>query len=267
MTDPTPADAVGLARSALAAAPAGLLADFDGTLAPIVADPATARLAERGDAALSALAARLAVTGIVTGRAARDARAMTALPELLVVGNHGLEWLEPGADAPIPAPGLEWIGPALDRLVATARTALDDPTVTIEEKGLSATVHYRMAADAPAARRRILDALRALPPGIELREGRMSIELRPVGVGDKGTAVRQVVERHQLRGLVVMGDDVTDLDMFRAAAALRGEGRLAAAILAVGGHGEVPASVIAAADAVLPDPAAVVELLEALVSG
>ena len=267
MTHRPPSDPIWLARSAVAAVPAGLLADLDGTLAPIVADPSTARLAERGDAALRALAAGLAVAGIVTGRGARDARAIVGVDEMLVVGNHGLEWLEPGAAESIPAPGLAWIGEELDRVMTTARDALGDPSVTVEHKGLSGTIHYRMAADPAAARVRLLDALATLPAGIEVREGRMSIELRPVGVGDKGSAVRQVVDRHALRGLVVLGDDVTDLDMFRAAADLRAAGRVTAAILAVGSEGEVPPSVIAAADAVLPDPAAVVDLLEALVSG
>ena len=267
MTDSTPADALRLARAALAATPAGLLSDFDGTLSPIVADPAAARMAERGETALHGLANRLAVTGIVTGRGAHDARAMSGMPELLVVGNHGLEWLEPGAREAIPAPGLEWISDALDRLMAAARDALDDPRVTLDHKGLSGTIHYRMAADPERAREVLLAALAAEPhPGIVVREGRMSIELRPAGVGDKGTAVRQLVARHGLRGLIVLGDDVTDLDMFRAAAELRESDGLTAAILAVGGHGEVPPAVMAAADAALPDPDAVVLMLEALLS-
>lgn len=267
MTDPTLSDALRVARAAMAAAPAGLLSDFDGTLSPIVADPAAARMAERGQAALTALAGRLAVTGIVTGRGAHDARTMAGTPELLVVGNHGLEWLAPGASDAVPAPGLEWISRALDRLMATGRDALGDPQVTLDHKGLSGTIHYRMAADPARARETLLAALAGVPhPGIEVREGRMSIELRPAGVGDKGTAVRQLVERHALRGLIVLGDDVTDLDMFRAAAELRETTGLVAANLAVGGHGEVPGEVMAAADAALPDPDAVVRLLEALLS-
>ncbi len=267
MTDPPPVDALRLARAAIAATPAGLLSDFDGTLSPIVADPATARMAQRGEAALHALAGRLAVTGIVTGRGAHDARVVSGMPELLVVGNHGLEWLEPGARDAIPAPGLEWISDALDRLMAAARDALGDPRVTLDHKGLSGTIHYRMAADPEAARETLLAALAAAPhPGIDVREGRMSIELRPAGVGDKGTAVRELVARHALRGLIVLGDDVTDLDMFRAAAELRASQGLTAAILAVGGHGEVPPEVMAAADATLADPNAVVWMLETLLS-
>ena len=119
-------------------------------------------------------------------------------------------------------------------------------------------------AAAGAARGRILAALAELPPGLELREGRLSIELRPTGAGDKGSALRQVVERYRLRGAVVVGDDVTDLDMFRAAAELRAEGRLAAAIVAVGGGGEVPAAVADAADLLVASPAELVALLAAL---
>lgn len=267
MTAATPSEALRLARAAIAATPAGLLSDFDGTLSPIVADPAAARMAARGDVALRALAGRLAVTGIVTGRGAHDARAMSGMPELLVVGNHGLEWLAPGASEAVPAPGLEWISDALDRLMAAGRDALADPRITLDHKGLSGTIHYRMAADPARARETLLAALAAVPhPGIEVREGRMSIELRPTGVGDKGTAVRQLVERHALRGLVILGDDVTDLDMFHAASELRETAGLVTANLAVGGHGEVPPEVMAAADAALADPDAVVRLLEALVS-
>ena len=62
---------------------------------------------------------------------------------------------------------------------------------------------------------------------------------------------------------MVIGDDVTDLDMFRAARRAAGQG-LAVAVIGVGGGGEVPPEVAAAADVLLPDPAGVVALLRAL---
>ncbi|MDQ2675120.1 MAG: trehalose-phosphatase, partial [Chloroflexota bacterium] len=100
-------------------------------------------------------------------------------------------------------------------------------------------------------------------PGVALRPGRMSLELRPDGAGDKGMAVASVIGRFGLRGLVVIGDDVTDLDMFRAAHRAREVG-VTAAVIGVGGGGEVPPEVAAAADALLPDPAAVVRMLGSL---
>lgn len=261
MTASDAGSARSLVREALAHEPAGLLTDLDGTLAAIVSDPRAVGLADGASDVLARLARRLAVVGIITGRAAADARRIAGVAELLVVGNHGLEWLDPGATQPRPAVEL----PRMAALLRAALAALPaEPGLALDEKGLSATIHYRNAPRPALARRRILAALAQLPEGLELREGRLSIELRPAGAGDKGSALRQVVERYRLRGLVVAGDDVTDLDMFRAAAELRAGGRLAAAIVAVGGGGEVPAAVAEAADAVVASPIKLVALLGAI---
>lgn len=255
--------AIALARRALELEPSGVLTDFDGTLSPIVGDPELARLVDGADGALAALASRLAVVAVITGRAARVARRLTGVPGLLVVGNHGVEWLEPNSDEPRAALEGEAIGRRLESVLEAVPTP---PGVFVERKGLSATIHYRNASDPTAARDAILRALGdASAHGVEVREGRMSVELRPTGLGDKGRAARAIVERHALRGVVVMGDDLTDLDMFRAVAGLRAAGRLRAAIIAVGGaDGEVPEEVRQAADVTVRDPAEVALLLSAL---
>ena len=93
----------------------------------------------------------------------------------------------------------------------------------------------------------------------------MIVELRPIGLGDKGSAAREIVERFGLRGVVVLGDDVTDLDMFRAIAEMRAAGRLHGLIIGVGGaEREVTSEVTAAADVVLSNPEQVAVLLERL---
>jgi trehalose 6-phosphate phosphatase len=254
--------ALALATDALAAEPAGLLTDFDGTLSTIVTDPAAARLVDGATDGLEALTRRLAVVAVVTGRSPLDARRMTGLPELLISGNHGMEWLEPGADTPTSSPGTtsvrERLGDVLGRVP-------DLDGVTIEDKGLSATVHYRNAREPDPARAAIVEALGEIGPELELRPGRMSLEIRPVGLGDKGAATRAIVERFGLRGAVVMGDDVTDLDMFGVVDELRRAGRLRGAIIGVGGDDrEVPREVADASDAVLTDPAEAAAFLVAL---
>lgn len=267
MTPVTPSpDALACLRAALDAAPAGLITDYDGTLAPIVRDPAQARPAAGVPALLRRLAARLALVAIVTGRAALDARRLAGADELLVVGNHGLEWLAPSAVASAPAPELDVVRAAMAAALRRLG-ALAIPGVTLEAKGISATAHYRAAADPAAARTRVLAALAEHPDAsIDVREGRMSVELRPIAAGDKGTALLRIVKRHALRGLVVLGDDVTDLDMFRAADVLRERGGIRACIVAVGAlggaPGEAPPEVAAAADIVVADPDALVALLE-----
>jgi trehalose 6-phosphate phosphatase len=256
--------AMALATTALAEAPAGLLTDFDGTLSPIVADPATSQLVDGAAATLEALARRLAVVAVITGRAPLDARRMTGVPGLLVAGNHGMEWLEPGADTPTPSPDAARVRERIAAVLAAVPLAAG---VSVEDKGLSATIHYRNAPDPEAARREVVEALPdlSLDGELELRPGRMSLELRPTGLGDKGAATRAIIDRFGLRGAVVMGDDVTDLDMFAAVAERRDAGRLRGLIIGVGGDdGEAPAAVAEAADVVLRDPAEAAALLAML---
>lgn len=266
MTGSDPERALRLATDALGIAPAGILTDLDGTLAPIAPTPEAATPVAGIPGSLAALAGHLAVVGIVTGRAAATARALLGPPgeQLLVIGNHGLEWLHPGEALPEPTPELE----AGRAAVAAALSRLGErlgPGIRVEDKGLSATVHYRGAPDPDAAGRAIVAALAPVAgEELELRRGRMSVELRLVGLGDKGTAVRAVMERHGLRGLVVAGDDVTDLDMFRVVRRARERGGLHAAVIGVRGGGEVPAAVADAADVVLPSPGAMAELLATL---
>jgi trehalose 6-phosphate phosphatase len=263
--DRTLARALALAVDALAATPAGLLTDFDGTLSPIVADPASARLVDGASDALTTLTARLAVVAVVTGRAPLDARRMTGVTGLLVAGNHGTEWLEPGAERPVASPAAEVVMDRLRRVLARLPSLAG---VTVEDKGLSATVHYRMAADPAAARSRIIEALGVVGPDLEARHGRMSVELRPQGLGDKGAATRTIIDRFDLRGAVVMGDDLTDLDMFAAVDDRRRSGRLRGTIIGVGSADEeVPPEVSAAADVVLETPAQAAALLTALAEG
>lgn len=255
--------ALELARGALVEEPSGLLTDFDGTLSPVVGDPTLARLVDGADGALEALADRLAVVAIITGRSALDVRRMTGLRGVLIAGNHGVEWLAPDEAAPMPVAKSDEIEARLEEALAEVPRR---DGVFVERKRLSATVHYRNAADPQGARAAIVRAVaaRAVSP-IEVREGRMSVELRPTGLGDKGAAAREIVVRHALRGAVVMGDDLTDLDMFGAVSELRDAGRLTAAVIGVGGSDrEVPAEVTAAADVTLADPQEAAALLAAL---
>src|SRR5258707_11725213 len=90
----TPESQAGL--DALLADPSHALvaADFDGTLAPIVARPQDARPQPAALPALTPLAAAVGTVAVITGRPAADAVALGglgALPRLGVVGHHGWE--------------------------------------------------------------------------------------------------------------------------------------------------------------------------------
>jgi trehalose 6-phosphate phosphatase len=187
-------------------------------------------------AALELLTRRLAAVAVVSGRAPRDGAEMVGLPDLTYVGNHGLEriargtpWTHPTAAAAQPA-----IAAALAEIERAARADFDAPWLIVENKGVTGTIHYRLAPD-PALAVALLEPLArdaAERHGLRLTLGRMIFEVRPPLAVNKGTAIRELASDLGLRGVVFFGDDITDIDAFRALREMRAAGD--AATLRVG---------------------------------
>src|SRR5882757_2512915 len=85
-------------------ASAALLLDVDGTLAPIVDDPAAAAVPPETVAVLAELAERYRLVACISGRHAIDARRIVGLDQLIYAGNHGFELLMPGESETSPDP-------------------------------------------------------------------------------------------------------------------------------------------------------------------
>jgi trehalose 6-phosphate phosphatase len=99
-----------------------------------------------------------------------------------------------------------------------------------EDKPLTAAFHYRTAADPEAAREVLARvAADAVEQGFRTRWGRMVLEVLPPLQASKGTAVRRLLERHDLRRALYAGDDTTDLDGFAALDGLEVAVRIAVA--------------------------------------
>ncbi|MGH3167621.1 MAG: trehalose-phosphatase, partial [Trebonia sp.] len=84
-----------------------IASDFDGTLSPIVPDPADARAYPGAAEVLRRLAGRAGTVAIITGRPAADAVAFGgfgAIPGLIVLGHYGAERWEAGQVTAAPAP-------------------------------------------------------------------------------------------------------------------------------------------------------------------
>ena len=247
--------------------PAGLFTDIDGTISAIAATPSEAVVTSEARDALRRLAGRLSLVGAVTGRAADDGVAMVGIPDLLVVGNHGMEWLHRGN---------RWVHPAAEARRAALTSVLSEigesvtaagiaEGIVLEDKRLSASVHYRLAADPLAARDVILAAAEAAAErhGLKITEGRFVVELRPPMVINKGTAIAELVRERALNGVVYFGDDVTDVDAFVAIRTLRESGAVAAESVAVL-SAETHPSVSSMADVTVPGVTACIELLASL---
>ena len=254
---------VAAARRVLSARPSGLCSDIDGTLSPIVRVPEGATVPDGIKQALVTLARRLDLVAAITGRSVEDARRLVGLDAIAYVGNHGLERWRGGKVATHPL--AERYVPLIRAVIGRLAAEVDVPGVIFEDKGATASVHYRLASDPPATRALLLATLARDPHAEELRvvEGRMVLNVLPRLELNKGRAVEELVDEHQLRGLVFVGDDVTDLDAFRALAALRESRGLATLSIAVLSP-EAPPELTAATDAAVASVAAVKSLLRAL---
>ncbi|GII79634.1 trehalose 6-phosphate phosphatase [Sphaerisporangium rufum] len=204
--------------------------DFDGTLAPIVPDPADARVAPEAAAALARLGALVGAVVIVTGRPAATAidygqvaggPSLADVPGLVVLGQYGLERWEAGTvTSPPPPPGVarvrEELPGLLDRL-GLPRTDGTRPGVAVEDKGRAVAVHTRRAADPEGALRALREPVQALAArtGLVVEPGRLVLELRPAGM-DKGQALRAFLDRRAARSVLFAGDDLGDLAAFEA---------------------------------------------------
>jgi trehalose 6-phosphate phosphatase len=195
-----------------ACAPASRLlvtSDFDGTLAPIVDDPAAARPLPDAAAALIALADLPSVTvALISGRALATLRELSAMPaSVALVGSHGAEFDTGFAHD---------IDDALLQRIVDDLTEIADgrPGVAVETKLASVALHVRNASavDGEAALAAARAAARSW--GAEMTTGKMVLEFAVIST-DKGEAIDILRDQADATAVVFFGDDVTDEKAFR----------------------------------------------------
>jgi len=177
--------------------------DFDGTLAPIVADPDRAVMRARTRTLMRRLTS-LYPCIVVSGRAREDVlKKLTDVPVLRVIGNHGAESREtPAGQSPVE----QW------------KTALEVglspiPGLWIEDKGLSLAVHYRLCANKAEVRRRILAQVHTLPR-TRVFGGKQVVNVVADGAPNKGDALASERDRLRCNWVLYIGDDDNDEDAF-----------------------------------------------------
>jgi trehalose 6-phosphate phosphatase len=248
--------------------------DFDGTLAPIVDDPAEARIHPDAASVLTGLADVVRAVSVITGRPARQALALGDLDEvgnalgdsgkeLYLFGQYGNErWSSTSRRivSPRPPRGLATYLGALPSLLRR----LDAEDAFVEEKGLAVAVHTRRLPDPSGVFDRLLPELEKLATdaGLVVEPGRQVIEARAPGM-DKGHVVRTIAEELSAGGFLFAGDDLGDLEAFEAVADLREQGL--PTLLVCSGSDEQHA-LAAHADLVVNGPDGVLDLLRRLTS-
>ncbi|OON78888.1 trehalose-phosphatase [Streptomyces tsukubensis] len=248
--------------------------DFDGTLAPIVADPEQARAHPDAVPALAALAPEVLSIAVITGRPAEVAVAhggfggVPGLEHLVVLGHYGAErWdaVSGEVHAPEPHPGVDAVRTELPGVLGESGAGSG---TWIEEKGRAVAVHTRRAEDPQAAFDVLVDPLTELAHrhGLVVEPGRYVLELRPPGM-DKGVALAAYLAEVDAGSVLYAGDDLGDLPAFSLVEELRADGSSGVpgvpGLLVCSGSTEVP-ELSARADLSVDGPAGVAQLLAGL---
>jgi trehalose 6-phosphate phosphatase len=239
-----------------------ILTDIDGTLAPIVPTPDMSEVSEELRGLLRKLSEKYLLVAGISGRKTQDALDLIGLNEIVYFGNHGFEILRDGEVEVIPdaLPYFERV----QELERRAKEELAPLGAFVEEKGITASVHYRNVP--PEVGERSVQFVKAEGErlGLRITVGRGVVEARPPIRADKGTAVRALVEEYRPKRAMFLGDDTTDLDAFRELAALREDGTLEE-ILRVGVRSEEgPPEIVNEADLVVDSVEGVGEVLRKL---
>ncbi|MEM7273386.1 MAG: trehalose-phosphatase [Actinomycetota bacterium] len=183
--------------------------DFDGVLAPIVADPAAVSANRISMAALHRLAAVPGTTVAVVSGRDYDTLARFVGPRgaLELIGSHGAQ----------PAPGPTVLTP-VERATLAATTselaalAQRHAGFHVEEKPLSVAAHLRRVIDdRDGAAAAVAELVKRWPGKVVAGKEVVEFTVRHT---TKGEAVRALADRIGADAVVYLGDDVTDEDVF-----------------------------------------------------
>ncbi|KRB78316.1 trehalose-phosphatase [Noviherbaspirillum sp. Root189] len=186
--------------------------DFDGTLAPIVADPSDARIPAPILRRLAALT-EFTPVAVITGRSVEDVSLRLDFFPEYVIGNHGIEGM-PGQETQEELYRLtcqDW----LKRLQAALQAQDLASAAWIEDKTFSLSIHYRMAQDLSRTEARLRRLIRQQLPDAEIVDGKCVFNVLPGGAPCKGDALEMLRHTISAPSVIYVGDDVTDESVFR----------------------------------------------------
>lgn len=235
--------------SAVAADPSSVLLalDFDGTLAPIVDDPADSRMREDSRAAMARMDGRLAAMAVVTGREVSAVRRMTevdtrpGLEHLVVLGQYGVERYDAATGAlrdPEVPESVRQAHARLERIVEeVAHNDPRDAGCRVEDKGRAVALHTRRAAD-PAHALSVAGPLaRAVAEelGLHCEEGRNIVELKASST-TKAQALSELIVEYRPRVIIMCGDDLGDVPALEVVGKWVADGGAGARVVSVSGE-------------------------------
>lgn len=195
-----------------------LFLDYDGTLVPIKEKPELAKLHPMRIKLLEKISKKVPVS-IVSGRSLSEIKKLVKLKEISLIGNHGYEilfngkvWVHPEA-----MKLKEILGKTLKGIEKRAKNLKG---VSIEDKGLSGSVHFRLLKSGleESLRKIVEDEIRRGDGKLKIKKGKKVFEIEPNIDWDKGKGAKKLISLLNLKGdflKIYIGDDETDEDAFR----------------------------------------------------
>ncbi|MEN3035449.1 MAG: trehalose-phosphatase [Candidatus Methanosuratincola sp.] len=226
-----------------------LFLDYDGTLTPIVQDPASAFLPERAKRLLVEAKSRFPV-GIISGRDLDDLMGRVGIAGIAYAGSHGLEIAFIDGERKQMVDGLQKCLRELEGAeIELRRLSERFKGALVERKRFGVALHYRaVAADQTQHLLKLFDEIASRHPCLRRSEGKKVAELLVKG-SNKGAAISEIMIHEGITEEthlpIFVGDDLTDEDGFKA---LKGRGvgvivwecpRLTEADYCLSGQGEV----------------------------
>jgi trehalose-phosphatase len=155
---------------------------------------------------------------VISGRILRDVRERVGVDGIVFAGNHGAEiW---NGEKTVLCPGSADGGKALQELLNALRKTLGHiRSVLVEDKGLTASVHFRMvdANDLGNFFHLFNLTAKTYENLFRITSGKKVFEIRPLHAWNKGDAVAWIMDTlGGDRMPLYVGDDITDVDAFRA---------------------------------------------------
>lgn len=231
-----------------------VITDIDGTISNIAPTPQEARVSPSMQADLIKLRDKFKLVAFISGRSVLNARDMVKVDGMLYVGSHGLEYLKNGKRHT--EIDLEGYLPLLNKVLAEIKGCelSQLPGLICEDKELCLSIHYRQCENPEEVQKKIWDALQKLPESkrLKISQGRKVIDIRPPIGYDKGLILEKIIQRHQLKKVIYLGDDVTDTDAFNKLKELQRKNEIKAVSILVL-SGEIPGYIRESADFYVED--------------
>ena len=194
-----------------------IVTDIDGTISSIETLPHQAMITNNMKGILNNIQQKFKLLSIITGRSLKDALEMINIEGILYIGNHGMEY-QRNNEIITDKKTLNYI-PKINELYEKLKNEsnLKQPGIILENKKACISIHYRSTQDTQSVRKTILKTLRNIKTteGLQIKEGRKIIEVRPPVGNDKGKIINKIVKNYQAKKLIYLGDDITDVDAFK----------------------------------------------------